>query len=85
MAGPMMEVEERKKTLMPSIRREQPELHSPIDALSRGAEHIRVIPGTHHDVQQAERILRIRANVEQFLREGTTPLHTRFARLLESL
>ena len=87
MTGPFMEVaEERKKAVMPAIRREQPELHGAIDTLSRGAAHLHTPPdGTYRSVEEAGKMTRILANIQTFLQEGSAPLHTRFARMLESL
>jgi hypothetical protein len=87
MTGPFMEVaEERKKAVMPAIRREQPELHSPIDMLSRVATNLRIpSEGTYSNMGEAGLMSRIAANVQSFMQEGSVPLHTRFARMLESV
>lgn len=84
MAGPLIErEEERKKAVLPTIRREQHELHSALDALGRGAAHIHTPPeGTYRNVEEAGRVTRIVANVQSFLQEGSAPLYTRFLRML---
>jgi hypothetical protein len=78
------------QTLLPSIRREERELHGPIDALGRGALHIRIPaqitrPGTERAVARADLDMRIARNVSELRLEGSTPLHARFLRMLESI
>jgi len=76
--------------MLPSIRREERELHGPLDALGRGALHIRIPaqitrPGDERAVSRADLDMRIARNVSELRLEGSTPLHARFLRMLESI
>ena len=76
--------------MLPSIRREERELHGPLDALGRGALHIRIPaqitrPGDERAVSRADLDMRIARNVSELRFEGSTPLHARFLRMLESI
>lgn len=76
--------------LLPSIRREERQLHSPIDAMGRSAIHLRIPaettrPGQGGAVARADLDMRIARNVSELRLEGSTPLHARFLRMLESL
>jgi hypothetical protein len=78
------------QNLLPSIRREERELHGPIDALGRGALHIRIPaqitrPGNERAVARADLDMRVARNVSELRLEGSTPLHARFLRMLESI
>ncbi len=68
------------------IRRGPAELHTPIDALSICSENMRIqSEGTYHSVSTADSKMRIAANVQQFVQEGTTPVHERFMKMLQSV
>jgi len=76
--------------MLPSIRREERELHGPLDALGRGALHIRIPaqitrPGDERAVSRADLDMRIARNVSELRLEGSTPLHARFLRMLEGI
>lgn len=75
---------------LPTIRREERELHGPLDALGRGALHIRIPaqvtrPGNERAISRADLDMRIARNVSSLRLEGSTPLYARFLRLLESV
>ncbi|MFH0884174.1 MAG: hypothetical protein V1861_00505 [Candidatus Micrarchaeota archaeon] len=75
---------------LPSIRREERELHGPLDALGRGALHLRIPaqitrPGTERAVARADLDMRVARNVSELRFEGSTPLDARFLRMLESI
>ncbi len=76
--------------MLPSIRREERELHGPLDALGRGALHLRIPaqltrPGDERAVSRADLDMRIARNVSELRLEGSTPLHARFLRMLEGI
>lgn len=76
--------------LVPTIRRERRELHGPLDTLSRGAVNLRIPseqtrPGGAKAVARSDMDMRIVRNVSGLRLEGSTPLHARFQRLIESI
>jgi hypothetical protein len=84
------EAEKPPERLLPSIRREERQLHSPIDVMGRSAIHLRIPaettrPGNGRAVARADLDMRIARNVSELRLEGSTPLHARFLRMLESL
>jgi hypothetical protein len=84
------EAPKRAVVTLPAIRREERELYPPIDALGRGATHIRIPheltrPGNAKAVSRADLDMRIARNVSELRFEGSTPLPERFLRLLEGL
>ncbi|MDD5340517.1 MAG: hypothetical protein PHV13_04695 [Candidatus ainarchaeum sp.] len=80
------EKEVEGKKALPKIARSQAELHGPLEALSRGASHIYIRPdGTYKSVQEAGKATRILSNIQALLPEGSAPLITRFARMLDTL
>lgn len=84
--APVRPVESR----LPSIRREERELHSPIDALGRSAVHLRtpheaVRQGGATAIARASLDMRVARNVSDLRLEGSTPMGERFLRLLQSL
>lgn len=78
-----------QERLLPSIAREQREFHSPLDSLSRINVHLRITSeGTRRGdsgVQRSDLDMRIARNAHELRLEGAEPLHSRFARLVESL
>ncbi len=84
------EAERPRERLLPSIRREERQLHSPIDMMGRCAAHLRIPAeltrqGSARAVSRADQDMRIARNVSDLRLEGSTPLHARFLRMLESL
>jgi hypothetical protein len=76
--------------LLPSIRREEHELHGPIDSLGRVAVNLRIPaestrPGNERAVARADIDMFVARNVSELRFEGSTPLHARFLRMLESI
>lgn len=84
------EAQRPAERLMPTIRREERELHSPIDAMGRAARNIRIPNeetrgGDERAVARADFDMRIARNVSELRLEGSTPLHARLLRILEGL
>ena len=74
----MAEVPVRRE--LPVIRRE---IHSPIDALSRSAAHMRFRPeSTYRTPTQADFASMVLRNLSMIAPEGSTPLSTKFLRML---
>lgn len=74
---------------LPTIQREQRELHSPLEALGRGAAHLRIPAestrrGGPRAVAKSDLDMTIARNVSALRLDGSTPLHSRFMRLIES-
>ncbi len=68
------------------IKRGSAELHTPIDALGTCSMNMRIpSEGTYHSVMTADFKMRVAANVQQFMLEGTTPLPERFVKMLQSV
>ncbi|MFN7991688.1 MAG: hypothetical protein U0R44_06030 [Candidatus Micrarchaeia archaeon] len=75
---------------LPAIQREQREFHSPLDSLGRIARNLRIPseqtrPGSERAVARSDQDMRIARNVSALRLEGSTPLHARFLRMLESV
>ncbi|HSB47590.1 MAG TPA: hypothetical protein VLD37_06260 [Candidatus Bilamarchaeum sp.] len=76
--------------VLPSIAREQREVHGPLDVIGRSAAHLRIPaestrPGGAKAVAKSDLDMRIARNVSTLRLEGSEPLHSRFMRLLDSL
>ena len=92
MAGTFLKREEKKpaESLLPSIRREGRELHSPIDAIGRSAAHMRIPAeqtrsGNGKAVARADFDMRVARNVSVLRMDGSTPLPERFIRMLDAI
>ena len=81
---------EKSERILPAIRREEREQHSPIEILSRSAAHMRITSetarvGTERAVAKADLDMRVARNVSALRLEGSTPLASRFLMMLEKL
>ena len=75
---------------MPAISREQREFHTSLDTLGRSAVHMRIPnestrQGGARAVSKADLDMRVARNVSALRLEGSTPVHERLLRMLESL
>ena len=75
---------------LPSIRREEREHHTAIDVLGRSAAHMRTPveltrPGGERAVARADFDMRVARNVSDLRLEGSTPMSSRFLKMLEGL
>ncbi|MEW6723083.1 MAG: hypothetical protein AB1324_07505 [Candidatus Micrarchaeota archaeon] len=75
---------------MPAISREQREFHTPLDTLGRSAMHMRTPnesarQGGPRAVSRADLDMRVARNVSALRLEGSTPVHERLLRMLESI
>ncbi len=78
------------ETQLPTIRREERELHGVLDSLGRAARHVRTPAestrtGGAKAMARADLDMRVARNVSELRLDGSTPLHSRFLRLLESI
>lgn len=76
--------------VVPTIQREQREVHGPLDTLSRCATSIRAPneqtrPGGPKAVARTDLDMRVARNVSELRLEGSSPVHARFQKLLESM
>jgi hypothetical protein len=76
--------------VMPTIRRDEREQHTPIDVLGRSALHMRTPaeltrPGGERALARADLDMRLARNVSLLRMEGSTPLPERFLKMLEGL
>jgi hypothetical protein len=87
MSETFAEKERKVQAVLPTIKREEAEFHSALDALGNCAASLRSAhsEGTYSSVAAADQVTHTAANVQSFLQEGSVPLHTRFARLLTSV
>jgi hypothetical protein len=74
---------------LPLIQKEQ-NLHSPLDSLGRSAVHLRTPAestriGGPKAISKTDLDMRITRNVSSLRLEGSTPLHERLIKLLESM
>ncbi len=81
-------VESRQQ--LPAIQREQREFHSPLDTLGRTSRHMRIPheqtrPGGETAVARTDLDMRVARNVSDLRLEGSTPVHARILRVLESM
>lgn len=88
--GTQTPVQRPVQSHLPTIRREERELHGPLDALGRSAIHLRIPaqvtrPGNERAISRADLDMRIARNISSLRLEGSTPLYARFLRLLESI
>lgn len=62
------------------------EMHTPIDVLSRSVAHLRThSEATYRDTGEADFRLSVAKNIQELRLEGSAPLSSRFARLLDAL
>jgi len=92
MAETILRKEEQKAVdvRLPTIRRGERELHSPIDSMGRGAVHFRTPaeltrPGAERALARADFDMRVARNVSELRLAGSTPLPERFRRILDSI
>lgn len=79
-----------EQKIVPTIRREQREIHSPLDTLGRSSENLRIPaeqtrPGGPRAIAKSDRDMVVAKNVSELRLEGSSPIQERFLRLLESL
>ncbi|MCI0503867.1 hypothetical protein L0Y65_04095 [Candidatus Micrarchaeota archaeon] len=84
------EAPKAQERVLPAIRREEREQHTPIDVLGRSAVHMRTPaqltrPGAERAVARADFDMRVARNVSELRLEGSTPLPERFLKMLEGL
>jgi hypothetical protein len=76
--------------VLPIIQREERELHSALDTIGRSAAHLRIPvestrSGNSRAIARSDLDMRIARSVSSLRLEGSTPLHARFMRLIESM
>lgn len=81
--------EKPQERVLPSIAREQRELHSPLDSLSRSAVHLRLPAESARRggsaVRKSDLDMRVARNAHELRLEGSEPIAQRFSRLLEAV
>lgn len=88
MAGILIEneAEKQKGRVLPTIRRQEPELHTPLYAMVRAADNMHLqTEANYTSVAAADRGMQTARNVQELRLDASRPLSERFAGLLQAL